>query len=160
MAGKTEVTASPGGREVMVTRVVNAPREKVWEAYNNPDLLKQWLGPRDLKMTIEKFDMKAGGSYHFTHIDKYGNKFGFNGVIHGVYPPEKAIQTFEFEGLPEPGHVSLDTLTLEDLGNGTTKITTISVFQTVEDRDAMVQSGMESGITEGFERLDELLAKA
>jgi uncharacterized protein YndB with AHSA1/START domain len=159
MAGKTEVNATPGGREIIITRVVNAPREKVWEAYSNPDLLKQWLGPRDLEMTIEKFDMKPGGSYRYIHKDKDGNEFGFHGVIHGVHAPEKAIQTFEFEGLPEPGHVSLDTLTLEDLGDGTTKITTISVFQTVEDRDGMIASGMERGVTEGYERLDELLAK-
>lgn len=159
MANKTEVSAAPGGREIVITRLVDAPRDKVWEAYSNPELLKQWLGPRDLKMTVEKFDMKPGGSYRYIHTDKDGNQFGFHGVVHGVYPPEKAIQTFEFEGLPEPGHVSLDTLTLEDLGDKT-KITTISVFQSVEDRDGMIQSGMERGVTEGYERLDELLAKS
>jgi uncharacterized protein YndB with AHSA1/START domain len=156
MAGKTEVTATPGGREIVITRVISAPRDKVWEAYSNPELLKQWLGPRNLKMTIEKFDMKPGGSYRYIHTDKDGNEYGFHGVIHGVQAPEKAIQTFEFEGMPEPGHVSLDTLMLEDQGDKT-KITTISVFQTVEDRDGMIQSGMEGGVTEGYERLEELL---
>jgi uncharacterized protein YndB with AHSA1/START domain len=156
MANKTEVTATPGGREIIIARIIDAPRDKVWRAYSEPELLKQWLGPRDLKMTIEKFDMKPGGSYRYIHTDKDGNNYGFHGVIHGVQAPEKAIQTFEFEGLPEPGHVSLDTLTLEDLGDKT-KITTISVFQTVEDRDGMIQNGMERGVTEGYERLDELL---
>jgi uncharacterized protein YndB with AHSA1/START domain len=86
-------------------------------------------------------------------------EFAFHGVFHGIYGQEKMVQTFEYEGLPEPGHVSLDTLTLEDLGNGKTKATTTSVFQTPQDRDGMISSGMEKGVTEGYERLDELLPK-
>jgi uncharacterized protein YndB with AHSA1/START domain len=158
MAGKTEVTASPGGREVIITRVFDAPREKVWKAWSDPELIKQWLGPRKYEMVVDKYDFKTGGSYRYVHKGDDG-EFAFHGVFHGIYAPQKMIQTFEYEGLPEPGHVSLDTLTLEDLGSGKTKATTISVFQTPEDRDGMIKSGMESGITEGHERLDELLAK-
>jgi uncharacterized protein YndB with AHSA1/START domain len=156
MANKTEVTASAGGREFIIKRAFDAPREKVWEAWTNPDLLKQWLGPHGMEMIVEKYEARDGGSYRYIHKDKDGNEYGFHGVFHGFHKPAKAIQTFEFEGLSEPGHVSLDTLLLEEK-DGKTTVTTISVFQTPEDRDGMVQSGMEKGITEGYERLDELL---
>lgn len=154
---KTDITATPGGREIIITRIFDASREKVWDAWTNPDLLKQWLGPKGYEMTIEEFEAKAGGSYRYIHKDEKGNEYTFRGVFHGLYKPEKAIQTFEFEGLPEPGHVSMDTLILEDLGDGKTKSTTISVFQTPEDRDGMIESGMERGVIEGYERLDEIL---
>jgi uncharacterized protein YndB with AHSA1/START domain len=157
MANQTKVTASPGGREVIIEREFDAPRQKVWEAWTNPDLLKQWLGPRKYEMIIDKYDFKPGGSYRYIHKGTEG-EFAFHGVFHGIYGQEKMIQTFEFEGLPEPGHVSLDTLTMKE-ENGKTKVTTISVFQTPEDRDGMVRSGMEKGLTEGYERLDEVLAK-
>jgi uncharacterized protein YndB with AHSA1/START domain len=158
MANQTEVTASPGGREIIITREFDSSRDKVWKAYTDPELVKQWLGPRKYEMFIEKWAAKPGESYRYIHKGDDG-EFAFHGVLHGIYNQEKIIQTFEFEGLPEPGHVSLDTLLLEDLEGGKTKITTISVFQTPEDRDGMVKSGMEKGVTEGFERLDELLAK-
>lgn len=156
MANKTEATATPGGREVIITREFDAPREKVWRAWTDPELVKQWMGPGKYETTIEKWEFEPGGSWRFSQTDGQ-NSFAFHGVFHGIYPPEKAIQTFEFDGLPEPGHVSLDTLLLEDLGDGRTKATTISVFQTPEDRDGMVQSGMEDGVREGHGRLDEVL---
>jgi uncharacterized protein YndB with AHSA1/START domain len=154
MVNQTKVTASPGGREVIIEREFDAPRAKVWKAWTDAELIKQWLGPRKYEMAIDKYDFKPGGSYRYIHKGDEG-EFAFHGVFHGIYPEEKAIQTFEFEGWP--GHVSLDTLTLEDLGNGKTKATTISVFQTPQDRDGMIKSGMEKGVTEGYERLDELL---
>jgi uncharacterized protein YndB with AHSA1/START domain len=158
MANKTEVTAAPGGREVIITRVFDAPKAKVWRAFSEPELVVQWLGPRKYKMEIDKWDMKPGGSYRYLHKGDDGSEFGFHGLIHGIYGQDKVVQTFEFEGLPEPGHVAMDTLLLEEQ-DGKTKVTTISVFQTVEDRDGMIQSGMEGGVTEGHERLDELLVK-
>jgi uncharacterized protein YndB with AHSA1/START domain len=158
MANRTKISASPGGREVIVEREFDAPREKVWKTWSEPDLVKKWLGPRKYEMAIEKWDFKAGGSYRYIHKGDDG-EFAFHGVFHGIYPNEKAIQTFEFEGSAEAGHVSLDTLILEDLGGNKTKLTTISVFQTPEDRDGMIQAGMEKGISEGYERLDELLEK-
>lgn len=156
---KTDITASEGGREIIITRIFNAPREKVWKAWTDPEILKNWLGPKGYEMTIEEFEAKNGGSYRYIHKDQNGNKFAFRGVFHGLYEPYKAVQTFEFEGMPELGHVSMDTLLLEDLGDGRTKSTTISVFQTPEDRDGMIRSGMEKGVVEGYERLDEILNK-
>jgi uncharacterized protein YndB with AHSA1/START domain len=157
MANQTKVTATPGGREVIIEREFDAPREKVWEAWTTPELLKQWLGPKGYEMVVEKYEAKDGGSYKYIHKDPQGNEFVFRGVFHGFYKPYKVVQTFEFQGLPEPGHVSLDTLLLEEK-DGKTKMTTISVFQTPEDRDGMISSGMEKGVSEGYERLDELLA--
>lgn len=155
----TKVTADPGTQQVVITREFEAPREKVFRAFITPELLLQWLGPRGMKMTIDHFEPKAGGSYRYVHTDGKGNSFGFYGVIHEVTAPERLIQTFEFEGLPEKGHVSLDTALFESLPNGRTRVTMKSIFQSVADRDGMVSSGMEKGVSEGHDRLDELLEK-
>jgi uncharacterized protein YndB with AHSA1/START domain len=110
-------------------------------------------------MKIEKFDNKSGGAYRFVHYDENGNEFGFNGVIHEVLEPERMIRTFEFEGLPERGHVSLETAIFEALEGNRTKLKVQSVFKSVADRDGMINSGMEGGMNEGFEKLEKLLAK-
>ena len=110
-------------------------------------------------MTLEKFEPRSGGMWRYTHKDKDGNEFGFHGVNHEVLAPERLIDTFEFEGLPERGHVSLETAKFQELPSGRTRLTIQDVFQSVADRDGMLQSGMESGINESFDRLDELLGK-
>src|ERR671912_773367 len=112
---KTTIIAEPGKQELFITREFDAPRDLVFKAFNDADLMVQWLGPRDMSMQIEKFDNRAGGSYRFFHTDPKGNKFGFNGAIHEVTKPERTIRTFEFEGLPERGHVSLEIATFEAL---------------------------------------------
>jgi uncharacterized protein YndB with AHSA1/START domain len=155
----TKVTAAPGTQEVIITREFEAPREKVFKAFITPELLIQWLGPRGYKMTIDHFEPRAGGSYRYVHTDGKGASYEFYGVIHEVAAPERLIQTFEFEGLPEKGHVSLDTALFESLPGGRTRVTMKSIFQSVADRDGMVRSGMEKGVSEGHERLDELLEK-
>jgi uncharacterized protein YndB with AHSA1/START domain len=156
---KTIVTAEPGKQELFVTREFDAPRELVFRAHTDPQLFVQWLGPRDLSTTLETFEPTSGGRWRFVQKDKDGNEFGFHGVHHDVTTPERIIGTFEFEGLPEAGHVILETTTFETLPGGRTRVTTHSVFQSIEDRDGMVQAGMESGVMDGFERLDELLEK-
>lgn len=155
----TKVTAGAGTQEVVITREFEAPREMVFKAFITPELLIQWLGPRGLTMTIDHFEPRAGGSYRYVHSDGKGGNYGFYGVIHEVTAPERLIQTFEFEGLPEKGHVSLDTAVFESLPGGRTKVTMKTIFQSVADRDGMVRSGMEKGVSEGHERLDELLEK-
>lgn len=158
MANKTVVTAEPGKQELFITREFDAPRELVFKAHTDPDLYVQWVGPRDLTMTIDKFDMRDGGSYKYTH-ERDGHKYTFFGVSHEVLAPERIIGTFEFDGLPERGHVILGITNFEELPGGRTRIVHQSVFRSVEDRDGMVKSGMERGVTEGYEKLDELLAK-
>jgi len=149
-----QITAEPGVQQVLTARTFDAPRNLVFRAFTDPELLVQWLGPRQYTMTIERFDVRDGGTYRYVHADDAGNAFGFHGVFHGEPSPDGFVQTFEFEGAP--GHVSMDTLVLEER-DGKTTVRTNSVFQSVEARDAMVQSGMAEGMNEGYDRLDELI---
>ena len=153
---KTTIIAKKDKQEFFIEREFEAPKELVFKAFNEPELLLQWLGPSNLTMEIEKLDNKSGGSYRFVHSDNNGNKYNFNGVVHEVAVPDRIIRTFEFEGLPERGHVSLEFLTLEELPGNRTKLHIQSVFKSVADRDGMIQSGMEGGMNEGFEKLDRL----
>jgi uncharacterized protein YndB with AHSA1/START domain len=156
---KTHIIAEPGKQEIVVSREFEAPRELVFKAFTDPQLFVQWLGPRDLTMTLETFEPKTGGSWRYIHRDQAGNAYAFHGVNHEVTAPERIIQTFEFEGLPEKGHVTLETARFEALPGGRTKLTMQSVFQSVADRDGMLQSGMEEGMNDSYDRLDELLEK-
>jgi uncharacterized protein YndB with AHSA1/START domain len=153
---ETQLTAEPGKQNIQMTREFDAPRELLFRAFTEPDLLVQWLGPRKYEMEIDRYEVRDGGTWRYIHRDDDGNEFGFHGVFHGTPSPQRMVQTFEFEGYP--GHVSLDTATFEEK-DGTTVLHVNSVFQSVEDRDGMIESGMEQGMNEGFERLDELFAK-
>jgi uncharacterized protein YndB with AHSA1/START domain len=155
---QTIITAEPGKQELFISREFDAPRELVFKAHTDPELFVQWLGPRGLTTNLETFEPVSGGRWRFIQKDEDGNEYGFHGVFHEV-SLERMIQTFEFEGLPESGHVALETMTLEALPNGRTRLTTQSVFQSVSDRDGMIQSGMERGVNEGYERLDEILGR-
>ena len=153
----TVFSFEPGKQEIFVTREFDAPRELVFKAYTDPKLYIQWLGPRGFTMELETFEPRSGGRWRYVHTDPQGNRFGFHGVNHEVAAPEQIIGTFEYEGQPENGHVMLETVTFEALPGGRTKVTTQSVFQSVADRDTMIQSGMEHGVTDSHERLDEIL---
>jgi uncharacterized protein YndB with AHSA1/START domain len=153
-----KIKVEPGKLEILVEREFEAPRELVFKALTHPELYAQWVGPRGFSTTIETFEPRNGGFWRFIQKDQEDNEFVFHGVYHEV-SPERIISTFEFEGLPEPGHVLLDTLKLKELPGNRTKLTDQSVFQSVDDRDGMMQSGMEQGIDESYERLDELLEK-
>lgn len=154
---KTQITAEPGIPQIVITREFDAPRDLVFRAYTDPELLVQWLGPRELTLDIEAFDARDGGKWRYVNTDAEGNTYGFHGVFHGDPSPQAMVQTFEFEGAP--GHVKLDTVTLEELGDGRTLVRTVAAFTSVEDRDAMVAVGMEHGVRDSNERLEELLAK-
>lgn len=156
---KTTIKADPGKQELFIIRELDAPRELVFRAYTDPKLYVQWLGPRGFKMELVEFEPKSGGKWKYIQEDPTGGKWHFHGVIHEVTAPERIIDTFEFDGLPEKGHVILQTAKFEELPNNRTKVTAQAVFQSVEDRDGMMQSGMEKGVHEGMERLDELLAR-
>ncbi|HNS26470.1 MAG TPA: SRPBCC family protein, partial [Methanobacteriaceae archaeon] len=123
----------------------------------DPELYKQWIGPRELTTEIDVFESVSGGSWRYIQRDPEGNEYAFHGVNHEVLPPERIIGTFEFEGLPETGHVILQTLKLISLPDNRTRIVDQSVFQSVEDRDGMLQSGMEIGVDESYQQLDDLL---
>ncbi len=158
-ANKTNIIAEPGKQEVTIIREFDAPRELVFKACTDPKLIVQWWGPRRLSTIIDKMDATSGGQWRFIQRDAEGNEYSFHGVYHEIVAPERIIDTFEFEGLPEKGHVAMETLRLEELPGGRTRLTTQSVFQSVADRDGMLQSGAEEGINEGHDRIDELLRK-
>ena len=159
MASKnqTKIIAEAGKQELFIIREFEAPRELVFKAFTDKEILVQWIGPREMSMRYEKFDLRDGGSYRYIQTSSDGMEFGFHGVCHEHTPPERIIQTFEFEGLPEKGHVALETTKFESLPNERTKVTVQSVFQSVADRNGMVQSGMEHGVVTSFERLDEII---
>ncbi len=156
---KTIITAEPGKQELFVIREFDAPRELVFKAFTDPQLYAQWLGPHGLSTTFEIFEPVSGGQWRFVQKDQDGNESRFHGVNHDVTAPERIIGTFEFEGLPDSGHVLLETTRFESLPGNRTRVISHSVFQSVEDRDGMVQAGMETGVVEGYERLDEILEK-
>jgi uncharacterized protein YndB with AHSA1/START domain len=141
---------------VRIVREFDAPPEKVFRAHTDPELLVQWLGPRGLEMRIDRFDCSTGGSYRYVH-SRDGEEYWFHGSFHEVRPSELIVQTFTFEG--EPDGVALERLVLTDLGNGRTRLEATSLVDSFEGRDAFVASGMEQGVREGYERLDELLAR-
>jgi uncharacterized protein YndB with AHSA1/START domain len=154
--GNTQITAEPGIPQIIIEREFDAPRDLVFRAYTDPELVVQWLGPRELTMKIEEYDVRDGGKWRYISTDADGNEYGFHGVFHGTPSPEGTVQTFEFEGMP--GHVAMDTLTLVER-DGRTLARTVSSFQSLEDRDGMVASGMERGVRDSDERMGELLAK-
>ena len=156
---RTKIVVEPGKQEIVMLREFEAPRELVFKAYTDPELFARWIGPRGYRTRFENTAIRNGGSWRMIQSNQQGEEFAFHGVYHDVTAPERIIGTFEFEGLPEPGHVLLETNLFEELPGGRTRITSRAIYQSVEDRDGMVQSGMEHGVIEGYERLDEVLAE-
>jgi uncharacterized protein YndB with AHSA1/START domain len=144
----------PSDREIRIERIFNASRDRVWKALTDPKLVAQWWG-RGNKLVIERLEVKRGGHWRFVEHSDDG-EHGFEGRFAEVTPPERVVQTFEWDGMP--GHVALETMTLEDLGDGRTKVVTTSLFHTTQDRDGMLQSGMEGGLNESYAALDRVLA--
>ena len=153
---KLNLIAVPGVQETIITHTFDAPPALVFKAMTDPTLIPQWWGPRNLTTTIDKLELRKGGIWRFVQRDAEGNTYAFNGVYHTIEAPERLVYTFEFEGMP--GHVLLETAVFEEV-DGKTKLTEQAVFQSVQDRDGMIQSGMESGAAEGHDRLTELLQK-
>jgi uncharacterized protein YndB with AHSA1/START domain len=153
---QTKVTVEPGKQELFIIREFEAPRELVFKAFTDPELIPKWLGPFNMTCRIEAYEEKSGGYWRFIHTDPKGNEYGFHGYTHEIAAPERLIRTFEFEGLPEKGHVSLETARFEALAGNRTRLTIQSVFQSGMDRDGMVQSGMEHGVNDSHARLDKL----
>jgi uncharacterized protein YndB with AHSA1/START domain len=153
---KLEIIAEPGKPTIVTRRVVDAPRSLVFDAFTKPEHLKRWMGPRALTMVLCETDLRVGGGYRFVHRTPDGQEFGFHGTYREIVRPERIVRTFVFEPMPE--HESVETLLLEE-HEGKTTITTTTVHKTVEARDGHLASGrMEVGMTEGYARLDELLA--
>jgi uncharacterized protein YndB with AHSA1/START domain len=145
--------STPADREVRIERVFDAPIERVWQAFTDPELLAQWWG-RGNKLVIERMEVERGGHWRFVEHSPDG-VHGFEGRYREVTPRERLVQTFEWDGMP--GYVAVDTAVFEDLGDGRTKVVTTSLFHTTEERDGMLASGMEAGLNESYAVLDDLL---
>jgi uncharacterized protein YndB with AHSA1/START domain len=156
MTNALTITAPDGVPFVDFERQIDAPIAAVFNAYKDPELVKQWLGPNGYEMEVERYDFTTGGGYRYVHRGPDGDEYTFNGVFHVVRENEFAIQTFEFEGVP--GVVSIESITFDDLDGASTRIRVHAVYPSLEARDGMVASGMEHGVREGFERLDALVA--
>jgi len=154
MSNQTDIIVEPGRQDIVITRMFDAPPDVVFKAVTDPQLVPNWWGPSAYSTKVDRMDVRPGGQWRYVQSDANGNEFGFRGIYHDAEAPHRLVSTFEFEGMP--GHVALDTLTLEDV-DGKTRYTSVSVFQSVADRDGMVQSGMESGARETLERLETLL---
>src|SRR3989442_15607742 len=121
-AKTTTILAEPGKQEILITREFDAPRELVFKACTDPKLIPQWWGPRHLSTQVDKMDVRPGGEWRFINRDGEGKEYAFHGAYHEALAPERIIDTFEFEGLPERGHVALETRKLEALPGGRTKL--------------------------------------
>ncbi len=152
---ETEITLDPDVPLVRITREFDAPPEKVFRAHTDPELVARWNGPHGVEMRVDHYDCRTGGSYRYVHVLD-GVEYAFRGCFHEVRPTELIVQTFTFEGMPDG--VALERLAFEDLGGGRTRLTATSVVDSFEGRDAFLASGMEVGVNEGYEKLDELLA--
>ena len=152
---ETQIVADPDVPLVRIVREFDAPREKVFRAHTDPELVVQWQGPRGTEARIDHYDCRTGGSYRYVHTHD-GAEYGFHGCFHEVRSPEVIVQTFTFEGFPDD--VALERLVLEELPGGRTRLTATSLVDSFEGRDAFLSSGMDSGVREGYERLDALLA--
>ena len=148
--------AAEGDREIVTERVFDAPRELVFKAFTDPELIPEWWGPRDTETTVDKMDCRTGGDYRFVHSNSDGSETAFRGTFREVTPPERVAWTFEWDGMP--GYVSVDITEFEDLGDQT-RVTTRSLFFLPEERDGMLEAGMESGLQESYDRLDTVLER-
>lgn len=151
----TEVVSDPDLPIVRITREFDAPPELVFRAHVDPELFARWNGPNDTVMDVDHHDCRTGGSYRYT-ISREDFEAGFYGSFHEVRPNELIVQTFTFEGMPDG--VALEKLVFEDIGGGRTRLTATSLVDSMEGRDGFVASGMEVGVSEGYQRLDDILA--
>lgn len=151
---KLNLQVEPGKHDIRMWRDFDAPRELVFKALTDPSLIPQWWGPDYLSIIVDKMEVKKGGIWRYIQRDAEGQEYIFNGVYHEITAPERMIYTFEWEGMPS--HVLLETVSLED-HNGKTRLIDSSVFQSIEDRDGMIENGMEEGSAHSWDRLEKLL---
>jgi uncharacterized protein YndB with AHSA1/START domain len=157
MSNPLKLSVPEGVPFIDTEREFDFPVEAVFRAHKDPEMITRWLGPRRLVANVDHYDFRTGGSYRYTHSEPDGSaSYGFSGTFHTVRENEFAVQTFEFDGYPDV--VSIEFMTFEDLGGGRCKLIGHSVYPSLEARDGMAQSGMEGGMNEGYERLEELLA--
>jgi len=154
---ETAIEADPNVPTIRIIRDFDAPPDRVFRAWVDPALVVKWLGPKSSEMRIDQWNAHTGGNYRYAAVQDGEEVAAFYGSFHEVRPSERLVQTFTWEGMPDG--VSLETMTFEDLGDGRTRTVGLSVVDSFEGRDAIMASGMEVGVYEGYEKLDALLAQ-
>ena len=154
---ETTIEADPNVPTIRIIRDFDAPRDRVFRAWVDPELVARWLGPKSSEMRIDQWNAHTGGNYRYAALQDGEEVAAFYGSFHEVRPSERLVQTFTWEGMPDG--VSLETMTFEDLGDGRTRTVGLSVVDSFEGRDAIMASGMDVGVNEGYEKLDALLAQ-
>jgi uncharacterized protein YndB with AHSA1/START domain len=152
-ATRKAALTTPSDREIRTERVFDAPRELVWQAFTDPKLVAQWWG-RGNKLVIERLEVERGGHWRFVEHSPDG-VHGFEGRFREVTRPERLVMTFEWDGMP--GHVIIENVTFEEMGNNRTRVVNVSQFYSTEERDGMLASGMEGGLNQSYAALDRLL---
>jgi uncharacterized protein YndB with AHSA1/START domain len=147
------ILTTPTERSMHIERTFDARRDLVWKAMTEPELLARWWG-RGNRLTVERYEFVRGGHWRFVEHSDHGDH-GFEGRYREIAPPERLSMTFEWDGMP--GHVIIQDMRLEDLGDGRTKLVCDSLFYSTEERDGMLHSGMEGGMNESYAALDRLL---
>jgi uncharacterized protein YndB with AHSA1/START domain len=154
---ETRIEVDPSLPTVRIVRDFNATPSQVYRAWTDPELVARWLGPRNTTMRITVWNAHTGGNYRYSAWRDGKEIASFYGSFHELRPAERIVQTFTYEGVPDG--VCLETMTFTDLGDGRTRVDSLSVVDNLPARDQMMASGMETGVVEGYEKLDELLAE-
>jgi uncharacterized protein YndB with AHSA1/START domain len=157
MPSTAEFAVDKDKLQVHVSRVFNAPREKLWRVVNDPKLVPQWWGPARYTTKVDKMDVRVGGKWRFVHSGPDGD-YAFNGEYTEIVEPEKVVMTFEFE--PMAGHISTQAMTLTELEGGRTRMDVVVQYENLQDLEGMVGSGMKEGQFESYDRLDKVLEQA
>ncbi len=153
---ETSIQADPDVPTIQIVRDFDAPPERVFRAWVEPELFVRWIGPRSIESRIEYWDARTGGSWRYASFRDGEEVAAFYGSFHEVRPHERLVQTFTYLGYPDG--VSLETMTFQDLGGGRTRTVALSVVESLQIRDMILSSGMDTGVIEGYQKLDELLA--
>lgn len=148
------IVTLPSDTEIKQERMFDAPRELVFRAYTDPEIVPQWWGPHGYTTRVDQMDVRPGGKWRSVQHDPEGNEFAFRGEYLEVVPPERLVGTFEYEG--QPGSIAVETMTLEAVDGGT-RLTAVMRFDTKEERDGMLEAGMEQGASESMDRFEALL---
>lgn len=151
----TAIEADPQLPTIRITREFDAPVAHVYRAWTEPELVGRWLGPKDLTTKFDHWDLRTGGSYRYRQLRDGQEIAAFYGSFHEVRPEKRLVQTFTYEGFPDG--VSLDAATFENLGDGRTRVTILGLVDSLVARDMILASGMDRGVTEGYEKLDAVL---
>jgi uncharacterized protein YndB with AHSA1/START domain len=147
-----------GDREIVMTRVFDAPRTLVWEAFTKPELLKQWFyGPPGWSLAVCETGSKVGDRYRYVWRKDDGTEMGMGGIVQEIVPPERIVATEKFEQSWYPGE-AVGTMVFTEQGGRTTLTQTVR-YETREARDAVLKTPMEQGVAMGYDRLADLLAR-